>query len=698
MTVLMREKIDMDHLDFLMNNPDVPKVVKRELEKLSATIVEGCWAKITYTLGKQAKDSSEALGRLNADGNVGLQGLKRDVRNFLAQRNYWDIDMVAAHPTLCLALCRQQNLTHVYQTEYLVKREEKLSELMDALRCSRNEAKAYITALYFGEDGVSAALPVWFKALHQEVSNARKVITQDEAWTDALKFLNGKKKNRIGSAFSFILQSIERDCLLSLEKSAKRNGRRLDTYIHDGGLISRQEGEEEFPSALLRAFEKDIETDTGFAVSLVSKPMESTYVYAKKSDEAYQQRKRWFETEECVFSVKNPCCWVRVYGKEIQMLGNDDLMKNYENITIENEAFIRLWRRDPARREYEKLIFLPGLPAPPKMFNLFTGWAVEPKQNDALVERWVYLISNITNHDAKVRDWVLDWLAHLFQKPYEKPGVALIVKGKKGSGKDTPFEPLSKLMGDMYYNTGTPEKSIFSNFNGMMMRNLFFKFEEATYKDNKAQEDALKYIVTCENMDIQQKGKDSFNVQNFSRFAFTTNHEVPVVTSDDERRFCFVQTSDKHRGDRAFWNETYEGFKHPEFSSALLYYLMNRDLTNFKPRDFPETEYGKSVKQAFIPIHAQYFRNYIERTIAMEDDEVETIAIPEFREQAIKVLTKINEFSPKFKMNHRQLHDAIEDDYKDVITKTKPGNKVHLSFKLDAMRQHLIDKGWWVEI
>jgi hypothetical protein len=472
----------------------------------------------------------------------------------------------------------------------------------------------FITALYFGEAISYASLPNFYKQLWTEVDNARKVITQDEVWFEALRFLNGKKKNRLGSAFSFVLQTIERECLFAMEKSAKRNGRSLDTYIHDGGLIRKREGEEEFPETLLRIFEKDIEADTGFKLNLVSKPMDTSYVFAIKENSAYLEMKQKFEEEERVFSIKlKPGGWGRVYEKELYLFDSGDLSKNYETWKVDGKDFLSMWRKDETRREYEKLVFQPGREPPPKCFNMFIGWSIEPKQNDARIERWLDLIDNVANHDAAVRDWVLGWLAHLFQRPYEKPGVALVIKGKKGSGKDTPFDQLNQLLGKMYYNTGTPEKSIFSNFNGMMMYNLLFKFEEATYKDGKANEDALKYIVTTPDLDVQQKNKDSFNVANFSRFIFTTNNPVPVVTSDDERRFFFIQTSDDKRGQRAFWDETYEGFKHPEFAPALLHYLLHHDISNWKPRDYPETAYGKSVKQAFIPNHAQYFRDWIEK-------------------------------------------------------------------------------------
>ena len=435
MAIIKREKVDTERLNFLRNNPDVPKHIKKMLTEWSKLIKEGCWADIPYVLGKGVKDAEGvALGRMNAKGGIGLQSFPRDIRNALGERLYWDIDIASAHPTICRELCRRLGMPTTHQDDLLAHRSERLAELMDVKECTKDTAKVYITALYFGEAISYASLPDFYKHLWTEVDNARKVITQSDEWAEALRFLNGKKKNRLGSAFSFILQTIERECLFVMEKAAKRNGRSLDTYIHDGGLIRKREGEEEFPEALLRVFETDIEAETGFPVKLVSKPMETSYEFAVKENSAYLEMKQKFEEEEGVFSIKlKPGGWGRIYEKEVYLFDSGDLHKNYETWQIDGKDFLTQWRKDKTRMEFERLVFAPGREPPPNCFNLFRGFAVEPIQNDALIERWLYLISNASNHEKVVCDWVLDWSAHMFQKPYEKPGVALVIKGKKGT-------------------------------------------------------------------------------------------------------------------------------------------------------------------------------------------------------------------------------------------------------------------------
>jgi hypothetical protein len=640
-------------------------------------------------LGKNARDSDEALGRLNAKNGIGLQAFPRDIRNALGQRTYWDIDIVSAHPTLCRELCRRYSLPTAYQDELITYKNEKMTEIMDVKDCNKDSAKITLTSIYFGDEYSYASLPEFYKNLWKEIDIARKVITQNADWTDSLKFLNGKKKNRLGSAFSFILQSIERACLLAMERSAKKNGRSLDTYIHDGGLIRKREGEEEFPDALLRNFEADILNDTGFSVSLISKPMETSFTFAINENTAYLEMKQKFENEENVFSVKNPAMWCRVFERQLLLLDSTELSKNYETWTIGEDKFLPMWRADKTRREYEGFVFLPNLIAPHNKFNLFMGYAVEPKRNDELVERWLECVGLACGKQEKSIEYMLNWCAHLIQVPNDKIGVAVVCKGAKGSGKDSPFNALGSVLGrKMFYNTGTPDKSVFSKFNSMMKTNLLVKFEEATYGNGKEYEDMLKYFITSPDLDIQEKGKDQFNIPNFSRFVFTTNHDIPVVVSDDERRYFFIHTSPDRVGDRAFWNETYKLFAREEFSQALLYYLLNRDISEFEPRNYPETEYGKSVKQAFIPSHAQYFQSWIEKC---DDGEVK-----QFYQQAYKLLEKINENS-KFKMTNRQLHDTIATEYAGVIERITPQNKVHYRFGFDDMQQHLRNKGWWVE-
>ncbi|MGB0945158.1 MAG: toprim domain-containing protein, partial [Marinomonas sp.] len=56
----------------------------------------------------------------------------------------------------------------------------------------------------------------------------------------------------------------------------------------------------------------------------------------------------------------------------------------------------------------------------------------------------------ICDNNEECYQYVINWLAHMIQKPEEKPGVAIIMKSGQGTGKGVFVEPLRKIMGSHY--------------------------------------------------------------------------------------------------------------------------------------------------------------------------------------------------------------------------------------------------------
>jgi hypothetical protein len=272
--VIKREKADTEWLKFLLSNPNIQKDDKLKLRAWSKQIVEGCFVDTTYKLGKNVKAGDEQMGRLTALRGLGLQCFRREIRNALAHRLYFDIDIQGAHPTLCAQLCKKKGFVHTFQDEFVRTRKEKVAELCDAMNITPEEAKLQITALYFG--GGCDGMPDFFQNLHAELGTIRPLLVNDTELTPHLKFLNGKP-NRMGKCLAYILQTHERNCLIAMDNSATAQGRMLDVFIHDGGLVRRKEGEECFPAGVLRKMEADVEKATGFKITLVEKPMECAW-------------------------------------------------------------------------------------------------------------------------------------------------------------------------------------------------------------------------------------------------------------------------------------------------------------------------------------------------------------------------------------------------------------------------------------
>ena len=78
--------------------------------------------------------------------------------------------------------------------------------------------------------------------------------------------------------------------------------------------------------------------------------------------------------------------------------------------------------------------------------NLWQGFAVKPHKGDwTLFDDHLFYV--ICGENQRYYDWLMDWLAHLVQKPYEKPGSAVVLKSEvKGTGKSMVVEFLRRIL------------------------------------------------------------------------------------------------------------------------------------------------------------------------------------------------------------------------------------------------------------
>jgi hypothetical protein len=96
------------------------------------------------------------------------------------------------------------------------------------------------------------------------------------------------------------------------------------------------------------------------------------------------------------------------------------------------------WLQSPDRREYSGIVFRPGeemkiTPGAnwpwPKFYNFWQGWGVEPSEAGSCETFKRHLLDNVCDGDAALYDWLWKWMAHIFQRPQEKPGVAVALRG-----------------------------------------------------------------------------------------------------------------------------------------------------------------------------------------------------------------------------------------------------------------------------
>lgn len=250
----------------------------------------------------------------------------------------------------------------------------------------------------------------------------------------------------------------------------------------------------------------------------------------------------------------------------------------------------RLWMSRTSRREFEAVVFAPQQNPGPRWYNLWRGFSVEPKAGphpsvEAFKE---HALVNVCKGDAALYQWLMGFFAHMVQKPWEKPLVALVFKGKKGTGKNALVERMGHLLGQ-HFMVADDERYLLGNFNSHLESNLFFVLDEASWAGDKRAEGKLKSLITGANHTIERKGSEPYKVTNLTRVAIIGNEEWLVPASQDERRFAVFNVGEGRKQDRQFFQDMRVGMEQGGYAH-LLQFLLDFDLSGIDVNAAPVTQ------------------------------------------------------------------------------------------------------------
>lgn len=290
---------------------------------------------------------------------------------------------------------------------------------------------------------------------------------------------------------------------------------------------------------------------------------------------------------------------------EIQHLSEATFHKRLLAKTISGskrqEQLTDVWMRSPKRRSYDGLCFMPGEDAPANFYNLWRGFTVEPAASG---DHWSvdmfreHALLNVCQGDKDLCHWLLGYLAHMIQRPHEKPLTALVFRGGKGTGKNSIIERVGHLIGDHFMVTSN-RRYLVSNFNGHMERMLCFVLDEAFWSGDKASEGILKDLITGQQHTIEHKGAGVFTVDNRTRVVIIGNEDWLAPASHDERRFAVFSVGDGRKQDRDFFYRMRIGMEQGGYAH-LLRFLLDFDLTGIDVNQAPVTEALLDQKHASL--------------------------------------------------------------------------------------------------
>lgn len=286
-------------------------------------------------------------------------------------------------------------------------------------------------------------------------------------------------------------------------------------------------------------------------------------------------------------------------------------------------SFLDIWRMDPTKKIIHRVDFQPS--DDPTVFYLPLKFQYEQVSDEdvdgmdhahktRLLELFDTLVSVAAGDDDILKEYLLNWMAHMLQKPLEQPGVCIVLTGRKGVGKDTLFDMFRQwVIGEALSHNYTETRQFFDKHDTDRKDRIFLKVEECDSALFKTHAKDFRARITGKEGTINPKGKDAITFPNYARCALTANQANPLPLNDDndpERRVVLMAVSDRLKGNFDFFNEVYnaeKGLFTPLGGKLVANLLLARNLSGWNPRLQPKNEYQdalvdveRSPEQQFI--------------------------------------------------------------------------------------------------
>lgn len=250
------------------------------------------------------------------------------------------------------------------------------------------------------------------------------------------------------------------------------------------------------------------------------------------------------------------------------------------------------WLRSPQRRSYAGVEFFPDpnmAEGTPGFLNLWSGFAVKPRAKPNGYKTFRdHLLNNACAGDDKLFAWAFGFFAHIVQCPRERIGVAIVFRGRMGSGKTKIGEIFGRMFPRHYFLVDDP-RYVTGQFNAHMASCLLLQADEAVWAGDKAAEGRLKGLVTSPIQQIEAKGIDPIPLDNFVRLIMTSNEAWVVPAGKDERRFCVLDVDPRCASNHEYFAEMDAELADGGLE-ALLHDLLAFDLDAVPLRTIPKTK------------------------------------------------------------------------------------------------------------
>lgn len=251
-----------------------------------------------------------------------------------------------------------------------------------------------------------------------------------------------------------------------------------------------------------------------------------------------------------------------------------------------------IWIEDRRRKEIDRIVFAPTCGE--RELNLFKGMPTfevndEPRAVLDLLTKSLVI-------SERERKWLLKWLAHIIQHPWNKSSLVPVHITKEGTGKGILYDMVMReILGEYFFAVGQTSELV-AGFNKHLANKLLTFVDESSWRGDKTAEGVLKKLTGSDKLTIEEKFGATYEISNPSRYVVASNHDDAVCIGSSNRRYVLLRAGEALAGDSSFFHPIADAVRQGKEAEKFGAYLSKLDVSDFSPFLLPDFRNGEDAK------------------------------------------------------------------------------------------------------
>ena len=177
-------------------------------------------------------------------------------------------------------------------------------------------------------------------------------------------------------------------------------------------------------------------------------------------------------------------------------------------------------------------------------------------------------------------EWFLDYFAAIVQRPWRRTGVAVLLTGLQGAGKNTVVDFFrERILGRrITSHLQNARHGLFGRFAAAHAKVVFIQADEFLVGPGDAE--PLKNLITGDLIRVERKYQDAVTEPNYSNLIATTNTpDGGLNLPPDDRRWAILRVSSERVGDHEYFARLHAACGSDVVARAFYDALMRRDVS-----------------------------------------------------------------------------------------------------------------------